>query len=131
MGASITVRPVSAEERVEESEAEEFEEDVEVERRGEDVERFEAEDEGEFIRKINDPRLPSKEEIERHRIGRHVEFRDWCDMCVKARSRDMPHRREKVKRERCLSTVGITVFLGMSLDTNGQCWWEAKGRPRL
>ena len=91
--ASVTVRPVFAEERFEESEAEEFEEGIETEKIGEKVERFEAEEEGEFIRKINDPRLPSEEEIERHRIGGHVEFRDWCDMCVRAKSRDMPHRR--------------------------------------
>ena len=95
MDTSVTVRPVSVEGKVEDSEVEEFEEEEETEKMGEEVERFEAEDEGEFIRKINDPRLPSKEEIERHRIGGHVEFRDWCDMCVKARSRDMPHRRDK------------------------------------
>ena len=82
MGTSVTVRPVSVEENIEGSEAEEFEEDGEIEKVGEDVERFEAEEEGEFIRKTNDPKLPSKEEIERHRIGGHVEFRDWCDMCV-------------------------------------------------
>ena len=47
-------------EKVEESEIEEFEDETEGEKIGEAVERFEAEEEGEFIRKINDPRLPSK-----------------------------------------------------------------------
>ena len=41
-----------------------FEEDVEGEKITEEVERFEAEEEGEFNRKINDPKLPSREEIE-------------------------------------------------------------------
>ena len=57
---SVTVRPISVEEKVEESDEEEFEENVEVEKMGEEAERFEAEDEGEFIRKINDPKLPPK-----------------------------------------------------------------------
>ena len=34
MGTSVTVRPVSAEEKVEESEAEEFEDEVEIEKMG-------------------------------------------------------------------------------------------------
>ena len=88
---------------------------------GEEAERFEAEDEGEFIRKINDPRLPSKEEIERHRIGGHVEYRVWCDMCVRARSRDMPHYREREERGRCLSIAGTIAFQGTSLAISGQC----------
>ena len=66
-----------------------------MEKVGEEVEKFEAEEEGEFIRKINDPRLPSEEEVERHRTGGHVEYRDWCEMCVMSRGRDMPHHRDK------------------------------------
>ena len=81
--------------KVEDSDGDEFEEDIEVEKIGEDTERFEAEEEGEFIRKINDPKLPSSEEIERHRTGGHVEYRDWCEMCVMARGRDMPHHRDR------------------------------------
>ena len=98
---------------------------------GDEVERFEAEDEGELIRKINDPRLPSKEDIERHRIGGHVEFRDWCDMCVRARSRDMPHRKRiRGKPGYCRNTAGITVVLETSSVTNGPCWWVGKGKPK-
>ena len=92
---STTVRPISVEREVEGSDVDEFEEDSEVEKGGEDAERFEAEEEGEFIRKINDPRLPSSEEVERHRTGGHVEYRDWCETCVMARGRDMPHYRDK------------------------------------
>ena len=95
---SITVRPISIEKEVEESDVDEFEDDGEVEKAGKEVEKFEAEEEGEFIRKINDPRLPSSEEIERHRTGGHVEYRDWCETCVKSRGRDMPHRRDKGER---------------------------------
>ena len=50
-----------------------FEEDIEVEKETEEAERFYAEEEGEFIRKMNDPRLPSSEEVERHRVGGHVD----------------------------------------------------------
>ena len=93
---------------------------MEAEKTGEEAERFEAEDEGEFIRKMNDPRLPSREEIERHCIGGHVEYRDWCDMCVRARGRDMPIVGTKERQGRYQNTAGTIVFQVMSLVTNGR-----------
>ena len=95
MGTSVTVRPISAEEKVGESETEEFEDGIEIEKMGEEVEKFEAEEEGEFIRKMNDPRLPSKEEIERHRIGGHVEFRDWCEIFLRAQGTERDCTKDK------------------------------------
>ena len=115
------------EEKVEDSDEEEFEEEVEIEKMGEEAERFEAEDEGEFIRKINDPRLPSKEEIERHRIGGHVEYRDWCDMCVRARSRDMPHYRDKGEVRALPEYSWDYCFPG---DEFGHKWTVLVGRER-
>ena len=98
-----------------------------MEKMGEEVERFEAEDEGEFIRKINDPRLPSQEEIERHRIGGHVEFRDWCDMCVRARCRDMPHKRDKGEARALPEYSWDYCFPG---DEFGHKWTVLVGRER-
>ena len=94
---------------------------------GEEAERFEAEDEGEFIRKINDPRLPSKEEIERHRIGGHVEYRDWCDMCVRARCRVMPHYRDKGEVRALPEYSWDYCFPG---DEFGHKWTVLVGRER-
>ena len=42
----VTVSPISAEGKSEDSDGDEFEESAEVEREGEEVERFEAEEEG-------------------------------------------------------------------------------------
>ena len=124
---SVTVRPVFAEKEVEESEGEEFEEEVEAEKKGEEVERFEAEEGGEFIRKINDLKLSSKEEIQKHRIGGHVEFRDWCDMCVKARSREMPHSKDKGGARMLPEYSWDYCFPG---DEFGHRWTVLVGRER-
>ena len=105
---------------MEEDMDEQFEEVEEGRRVGEVAERFEAEEEGIFIRKIKDPRLPSEEEIERHNIGGHLDCRNWCEVCVRARSKDMPHRRDSGK-ERLLPEFGWDYcFLGTNWDTRGQ-----------
>ena len=94
---------------------------------GEEAERFEAEGEGEFIREINDPRLPSKEEVERHRIGGHVEYRDWCDMCVRARARDMPDYRDRRDTRALPEYSWDYCFPG---DEFGHKWTVLVGRER-
>ena len=51
---------------------------MEGEKISEEAERSEDEEEGEFIGRIDDPILPSKEEIENHNLSGHVDFRNWC-----------------------------------------------------
>ena len=44
-------------------------------------ERLGLEKEEEVVRKLADPKLPNKEEVERHWLMGHVPYRNWCDVC--------------------------------------------------
>ena len=72
---------------------------VEVDSEGEDL-RMEAgeicgrvrlEEEGAVIKKLIDPKLPSQEAVDRHWIRGHVEYRNWCEVCVRARGKEWDH----------------------------------------
>ena len=65
-------------------------EDVPAEFQGEIAERVGLEKEGKFIRKLIDPKLPTKEEVDMHNLMGHVEDRKWCEVCVVGRSVDIP-----------------------------------------
>jgi hypothetical protein len=60
------------------------EEEVEVE--AEDVIAEEARE----VRKMHDPKMPTKDEVEMHRLT-HLPYRSWCEECVKGRGVEMPH----------------------------------------
>ena len=53
------------------------------------VER-ETDDRG--VKHIVDPRLPTKEEVTAHEMF-HSPYRNWCPICVKARGKEMDHRK--------------------------------------
>ena len=59
--------------------------DVDVEVEGEKAERLSLEAEGDVIRKLIDPKLPSQDEVNRHNLMGHVEYRNWWAVCVRAR----------------------------------------------
>ena len=42
--------------------------------------------------KMQDPKLPSKSEVEEHNIT-HLPFRSWCRHCIRGRGKEMPHCR--------------------------------------
>ena len=42
--------------------------------------------------RMQDPKLPSKEEVEEHKLT-HLPDRSWCRHCVRGRGKEMPHRR--------------------------------------
>ena len=48
-----------------------------------------------------DPRRPTQKEVEEHERT-HLPYRNWCAVCVKAKGKDMDHRRDAGK-ERGLS----------------------------
>ena len=68
---------------------------------GEEVRKVRAERDERVVKEMADPRRPSEKEVERHR-RHHVPYRNWCEICVKAKGRDWDHRRE-VGKERGLS----------------------------
>ena len=77
-------------------EGEESDEEVEGEFAGEACERVGLPKEDECLRRIRDPKLPSKGEVEAHWLMAHMPFRDWCKWClwgrgmVEARERSDP-----------------------------------------
>ncbi len=42
------------------------------------------------VTKIIDPRLPTEEEVEQHRLT-HLPYRKWCPECVTAKGKDLDH----------------------------------------
>ena len=68
---------------------------------GEEVRKVRAEKDERVMKEMADPRRPSEKEVEKHR-RHHVPYRNWCEICVKAKGRDWDHRRE-VGKERGLS----------------------------
>ena len=40
----------------------------------------------------------SAEEAERHSLT-HVPYRDWCEVCVRAKARDNPHRKGRQQHD--------------------------------
>ena len=53
---------------------------------GDEAGRLGAEEEGRFIKRLIDPRLPTEEEVEHHKRT-HLPYRNWCPECVKAKGR--------------------------------------------
>ena len=52
------------------------------------------------VKVIRAPRMPTQAEIDAH-VAAHLPHADWCEICVKGRGRNPPHRRKnKVESER-------------------------------
>ena len=75
-------------------EVEEDEEGLE-EFEGEALERIRPEREGRFLRKLLDPKLPSAEEVATHCLTGHVNYRSWCEVCVRACGKEWDHKRRE------------------------------------
>ena len=43
-------------------------------------------------KKMQDPKMPTKTEIEEHNLT-HLPFRSWCRHCVRGRGKELPHKR--------------------------------------
>ena len=91
-----SVRPVSAEEE-EEDDLGEYEDVEDAEIVGGEGKRSQLEDEAEVIRNIKSPRTPSAEAVEEHWLGGHVVYMDWCEVCVQARGKEDPQKRDDKK----------------------------------
>ena len=53
--------------------------------------RIDAHEEGKFVKRLIDPRLPTEEEVAHHELT-HLPYRNWCPACVKAKGKDLDHR---------------------------------------
>ena len=89
------------------------------------------------IKKLRDPKLPTEEEVEKHNLT-HLLFLDWCLICVKAKGRDLDHKKDGGKDRKlpeyswdyCFpgDEVGFkwTVLVGKVRDSEG---WMATTVP--
>ena len=59
---------------------------------GEDVARMGAREDSRKLRGMGDPRKPTQKEVEEHRLT-HLPYRNWCTVCVKAKGKDLDHRK--------------------------------------
>ena len=58
---------------------------------GEVCERIRLKEDGAILKKLIDPKLPSQEMVDDHWLRGHVEYRNWCEVCVKARGKEWDH----------------------------------------
>ena len=74
----------------------------------------EAEHGSRTMKKVQDPREPSKEEREEHDKS-HLPYRSWCRHCVRGRGKQMPHY--EGAQETSMSEVHMDFgFLGREAD---------------
>ena len=88
----------------ENEEAEESEEEdlMVSEVHGEGVgERIKATREERIEKELVDPRRPTEHEVEEHNLT-HIPYRNWCPICVRAKGKDLDHRKS-IEEERGLA----------------------------
>ena len=90
------------------------ERDLEVEGAAEEKEDDEGKDEGDgedrnLIVKAA-PRTPSQREVDEHNAEGHVNFRSWCDHCVRGQAVNEPHKKIKDEAEVPVISLDYTYF---------------------
>ena len=73
---------------------------------GEVGDRLSLSREEDVLKRLVDPKLPTKKEMEDHWLMGRVVYKNWCPNCVKAMGRDMRHFREGAGK------ASTRVFLG-------------------
>ena len=92
------------------------------------AERISLEREDDVIKRIVDPILPSKSEVDRHFMSGHIPYRNWCPVCIKARGREMDHS-QCADRERKIPEYSFDYcFPG---DEFGFKWTVLVGQERM
>ena len=72
-------------------------------------------------RSPQDPKLPSKKEVEDHNLAGHMPYRNWCTFCVMGRGKTPPHRKQS--REDGLPELHLDYCLwGRMKDQRRQSW---------
>ena len=72
--------------------------------------------------KIQDPKLPSAEEVSEHSLT-HLPYRAWCPYCVRGKGKSMQHR--QLKDDQGIREIHVdNCFMGQSRRTS-----RRKARP--
>ena len=104
------------------------EEIVEGEIAGEPCERLALEKEGDVVKRLIDPLLPSTKDVEEHWVRGHLPYRNWCDVCVRAKGREMDHAQDKGGERKLPEYHFDYCFPG---DEMGYKWTVLVGRERM
>ena len=84
--------------------------------------------EGEHIRKVLDPKLPSQEEVDMHYLMGHIPYRNWCHICVRTRGKELDHKADSGKERRLPEYSWDYCFPG---DELGFKWTVLVGKERM
>ena len=89
---------------------------------------FEGEPEAEAGRrnplKVQDPQLPSEEEVKCHELT-HLPYRSWCSHCVRGKGKAIDHRKQNTDPK--IPEVHVDYcFFGSAADTRPRCILVAK-----
>ena len=69
--------------------------------------------------KVQDPLLPSEEEVMRHELT-HLPYRSWCSHCVREKGRAIDHRKQN--RDPKIPELHVDYcFLGSAADARPWC----------
>ena len=107
-------------------EEEDEEEDLRMEV-GETCEKVKVEEEGAVVKKLLDPKLPTQGAVDEHWLRGHVEYRNWCEVCVKARGKEWDHTRATDKERLVPEYAWDYCFPG---DEMGYKWTVLVGKER-
>jgi len=97
-------------------------EDIEGGPPGNQGERIALPEEGEFTHTLVDPKLRTKEEIDRHVLIGHEVCRNWYRICVQARGREMDHTSQSGKERKLLGYAFDYCFPGDELGFKLIVW---------
>ena len=116
-------------------EEESEDEDIPAEFEGEAAERIGLEKEGKFVKKLIDPKLPTKEEVETHNLMGHAEYRNWCEICVKAWGRDDAHKTSHAETQSEVPVIdvdyGFMKYTNKLSEEKDKLEKEGLGRPMI
>jgi hypothetical protein len=90
-------------------------------------ERVSLEREEAVVKRVLDPCLPSRDEVDRHYLMGHLPYRNWCPICIKAKGRDLDHKQDSGKERRVPEYSWDYCFPG---DEFGFKWTVLVGKER-
>ena len=90
-------------------------------------ERIVAEDDVGDVRRLVDPKMPSRDEVEAHYLRAHIPYRNWCPVCVRARGKALDHKSGGDQERKLPEYRFDYCFLG---DELGFKWTVLVGREQ-
>ena len=67
------------------------------------------------VKKIVDPKMPTKSEKENHELAGHLPFRSWCEHCIRGKGHEAGRYKTKEKKD-ALPEVHVDREAGQGVD---------------